>query len=54
MLDYETAETPNVLVTMGWGYVCPSFPASAAFDWRSEELGHRHWKSTCLSPAEPS
>jgi arsenate reductase len=35
-LDYATAESSDVLITMGCGDVCPSFPGKRYLDW---ELG---------------
>jgi arsenate reductase len=33
LLDYETAEDSDVLITMGCGDVCPSFPGKRYLDW---------------------
>jgi arsenate reductase (thioredoxin) len=34
LLDYDTAEASDVLVTMGCGDVCPHFPGKRYLDWR--------------------
>ena len=37
LLDYETAETSDVLITMGCGDVCPRFPGKRYLDWRLDD-----------------
>jgi arsenate reductase len=37
LLDYETAEASDVLVTMGCGDVCPSFPGKRYLDWQLDD-----------------
>ncbi|MEU7874624.1 arsenate reductase ArsC [Dactylosporangium sp. NPDC049140] len=36
-LDYETAESSDVLITMGCGDVCPVFPGKRYLDWKLED-----------------
>jgi arsenate reductase len=36
-LDYETAEASDVLITMGCGDVCPSFPGKRYLDWQLDD-----------------
>ena len=33
ILDYSTAESSDVLITMGCGDVCPAFPGKRYLDW---------------------
>jgi arsenate reductase (thioredoxin) len=37
LLDYETAEASDVLITMGCGDVCPSFPGKRYLDWQLDD-----------------
>jgi arsenate reductase (thioredoxin) len=37
LLDYETAESSDVLVTMGCGDVCPRFPGRRYLDWQLDD-----------------
>jgi arsenate reductase len=37
LLDYETAEASDVLVTMGCGDACPSFPGKRYLDWQLDD-----------------
>jgi arsenate reductase len=41
MLDYETAEASDVLITMGCGDVCPSFPGKRYLDWQLDDPAGR-------------
>jgi arsenate reductase len=36
-LDYTTAESSDVLITMGCGDVCPSFPGKRYLDWQLDD-----------------
>src|SRR5215213_2040754 len=36
-LDYETAESSDVLITMGCGDVCPVFPGKRYLDWKLDD-----------------
>jgi arsenate reductase len=36
-LDYETAESSDVLITMGCGDVCPVFPGKRYLDWQLDD-----------------
>ena len=36
-LDYEVAEASDVLITMGCGDVCPSFPGKRYLDWQLDD-----------------
>ena len=36
-LDYATAESSDVLVTMGCGDVCPAFPGKRYLDWQLDD-----------------
>ena len=36
-LDYATAETSDVLITMGCGDVCPVFPGKRYLDWQLDD-----------------
>jgi arsenate reductase len=37
LLDYETAEVSDVLVTLGCGDVCPHFPGKRYLDWQLDD-----------------
>src|SRR4029450_6701071 len=37
LLDYQTAEASDVLVTMGCGDVCPHFPGKRYLDWHLDD-----------------
>jgi arsenate reductase len=37
LLDYETAEASDVLITIGCGDVCPSFPGKRYLDWELDD-----------------
>jgi arsenate reductase len=37
LLDYESAEASDVLITMGCGDVCPSFPGKRYLDWQLDD-----------------
>ena len=37
LLDYDTAEASDVLVTMGCGDACPSFPGKRYLDWQLDD-----------------
>ncbi|WP_412538475.1 arsenate reductase ArsC [Longispora sp. K20-0274] len=37
ILDYETAEASDVMITMGCGDVCPVFPGKRYEDWALED-----------------
>jgi arsenate reductase len=41
LLDYETAEDSDVLITMGCGDVCPSFPGKRYLDWPLDDPAGR-------------
>jgi arsenate reductase len=41
LLDYETAEASDVLITMGCGDVCPSFPGKRYLDWQLDDPAGR-------------
>jgi arsenate reductase len=36
-LDYDTAESSDVLITMGCGDVCPVFPGKRYLDWNLDD-----------------
>jgi arsenate reductase len=36
-LDYDTAESSDVLITMGCGDVCPVFPGRRYLDWKLDD-----------------
>ncbi|MET7401281.1 arsenate reductase ArsC [Dactylosporangium sp. NPDC005572] len=36
-LDWETAESSDVLITMGCGDVCPVFPGKRYLDWQLDD-----------------
>ncbi|MGI5243134.1 arsenate reductase ArsC [Dactylosporangium sp. CA-139066] len=36
-LDWETAESSDVLITMGCGDVCPVFPGKRYLDWKLDD-----------------
>jgi len=36
-LDYDTAESSDVLITMGCGDVCPVFPGKRYLDWKLDD-----------------
>ncbi len=37
LLDHATAESSDVLITMGCGDVCPSFPGKRYLDWQLDD-----------------
>lgn len=37
LLEYETAESSDVIITMGCGDVCPVFPGKRYEDWKLED-----------------
>jgi arsenate reductase len=37
LLDYQTADASDVLVTMGCGDVCPHFPGKRYLDWQLDD-----------------
>ncbi|MFI6759080.1 arsenate reductase ArsC [Micromonospora sp. NPDC050417] len=37
LLDYTTAESSDVLITMGCGDVCPVFPGKRYLDWQLDD-----------------
>ena len=37
ILDYETAETSDVIITMGCGDACPIFPGKRYEDWKLDD-----------------
>ncbi len=37
ILDYATAETSDVIITMGCGDVCPAFPGKRYEDWKLDD-----------------
>ncbi|WP_018350430.1 arsenate reductase ArsC [Longispora albida] len=37
VLDYETAEASDVMITMGCGDVCPVFPGKRYEDWKLDD-----------------
>ena len=41
LLDYETAEASDVLITMGCGEVCPRFPGKRYLDWQLDDPAGR-------------
>ena len=49
ILDYATAESSDVLVTMGCGDVCPAFPGKRYLDWQ-----FRTRRSRASKPSAPS
>ncbi|GIG90681.1 arsenate reductase ArsC [Plantactinospora endophytica] len=45
LLDYATAESSDVLVTMGCGDVCPVFPGKRYLDWQLDDPAGRDIES---------